>query len=147
MNNSFYLILDDSLSVHKTRDQHVAIVDCCNCVDSASFYKELAVQFKLNDDFGNNLDALYDSLSDLEWIKKPSVVLIIKNFDDWNISDSDESFIDDFLILLSDVMIFWEEENTDFSPKKFSVCLASSFEISTKLNELEINYAIKQSIS
>ena len=43
------------------------------------FYKILSTKLQFDSNFGNNLDALYDSLSDLSWIDMLQVNIIIEN--------------------------------------------------------------------
>jgi RNAse (barnase) inhibitor barstar len=43
------------------------------------FYKTLSTKLQFDANFGNNLDALYDNLSDLSWIDMLQVNIIIEN--------------------------------------------------------------------
>ncbi|HVZ96159.1 MAG TPA: barstar family protein, partial [Chitinophagaceae bacterium] len=56
-------------------------IDGSLCDTMEKIYATLKAQLSLPDYFGNNLDALSDVLSDLEWVKEKKVKLIIVNKD------------------------------------------------------------------
>lgn len=66
----------------------------CKQIDDC--YTTLRLQLSLPDYFGNNLDALEDVLSDLEWINEEKVRMIILNQSELLTIDSHkkESFLD-----------------------------------------------------
>lgn len=52
------------------------------CTQIAGVYKTLQQQLSIPDYFGNNLDALEEVLSDLEWIPEAKIKIIIANHAD-----------------------------------------------------------------
>lgn len=65
-------------------------------------YTKLNKIFLFGGDFGNNLDALFDSMTDLSWLKEKKFHLIFKNSEQL-LSDEDDSTINDFLNTLNDI--------------------------------------------
>ena len=78
--------------------------------------------------FGNNLDALYDCLCDLSWIKEREIV-IVHPF----VSIADSSWFESYFRLLVDVVIDWE--TVDYDIKK---CLSFCFSQKNKTEILKI---------
>ncbi len=66
----------------------------CKKIDDC--YKTLQMQLSLPDYFGNNLDALEEVLSDLDWIREEKIKIIILNPSELlaNEADKKESFLD-----------------------------------------------------
>lgn len=57
----------------------------------AKFYRKIAKRFDFPEHFGNNMDALYDCLTDLSWIKQNKVKLFIKNIDGFLSKETEET--------------------------------------------------------
>lgn len=120
-----------------------AKLDGKKCPESISFYKQLSKIFDFPDYFGKNLDAVYDCLLDLVWILEPKVVLIIENFDDmFSEEEHDPELLEDFVILLDEVVQSWKVlANDEEDPKKFSVYFIASEKAKTMLEENGIQYS------
>jgi len=58
---------------------YIAVLDGSSCPTTKDFLKQIAIIFKFPSYFGQNLNALNDCLSDLEWLDKPNYLLIIDN--------------------------------------------------------------------
>lgn len=69
-------ITDSFFSTGKTR---YAFIDGLACTSIEVAYKRLQEQLSFPDYFGHNLDSLDEMLSDLEWIDKPRIRLIISD--------------------------------------------------------------------
>jgi RNAse (barnase) inhibitor barstar len=84
-------------------------------LDSTQFRTLKQLYIKLNKellfggDFGNNLDALFDSMTDLSWLKEKKFRLIFKNSEEL-LKDEDEDTIFDFLNTLNDIGISINDE-------------------------------------
>lgn len=65
-------------------------------------YALLNKLFRLGNDFGNNLDALFDSMTDLSWYESTEFVLEIDNSHEW-LSDEDEYEVRALLLTLRDI--------------------------------------------
>ena len=59
-------------------------------------YIKLNKELLFGGDFGNNLDALFDSMTDLSWLKEKKFRIIFKNSEEL-LKDEDEDTIFDFL--------------------------------------------------
>lgn len=55
------------------------VVDMKNVTRKQTFLSKMAEELKFPDYFGNNWDALFESLTDLSWLEAPGYLIIIKN--------------------------------------------------------------------
>ena len=65
-------------------------------------YINLNKMFQFGGDFGNNLDALFDSMTDLSWLKEKKFHLVFKNSEQF-LSDEEDNTVIDFLNTLNDI--------------------------------------------
>lgn len=65
-------------------------------------YGILNKEFQFGGSFGNNLDALFDSMTDLSWLPQKKFVLIISDTQDFLLDEDDDTMID-FLNTLNDI--------------------------------------------
>ncbi|MBL7788979.1 MAG: barstar family protein [Chitinophagales bacterium] len=72
-------------------------------------YVKLNKELLFGGDFGNNLDALFDSMTDLSWLKEKKFRLIFKN-SEFLLKDEDDDTIFDFLNTLNDIGISINDE-------------------------------------
>ena len=72
-------------------------------------YIKLNKELLFGGDFGNNLDALFDSMTDLSWLKEKKFRLIFKNSEEL-LKDDDEDMIINFLNTLNDIGISINDE-------------------------------------
>ena len=73
------------------REFYIAVIDGANCKTVKSFLREIGLAFKFPSYYGQNMDALNDCLSDLEWLDKPNYILVIKNSKDFLSKESKEA--------------------------------------------------------
>ena len=59
----------------------VAVLDGAEAGSRAGFFKELADVLRFPDYFGRNWDAVYDCLTDLNWLPAAGYVLVLDGFD------------------------------------------------------------------
>lgn len=86
-------LTDPFYSTEKTR---YAFIDGMACTTIEKAYKRLQDQLSFPDYFGHNLDSLDEVLSDLDWIDKPRIRLIITDVPNLLSDDVDkkESFLE-----------------------------------------------------
>lgn len=65
----------------KTSDTIFVIIDGSHLYTTEDLYRTLAETLSFPDYFGQNLDALYDMLTDLAWLPYENIYVIIKNAD------------------------------------------------------------------
>ncbi|MBN9386378.1 MAG: barstar family protein [Chitinophagaceae bacterium] len=58
---------------------YIAILDGSKCKSLKYFLKEIGKVFNFPSYYGENLNALYECLNDLEWLDKQNYFLLIKN--------------------------------------------------------------------
>lgn len=66
-------------SYYKENNTRFVFLDGNTCKEIISCYQSLQQQLSLPGYFGNNLDALEEMMSDLDWIKEDKVKIIILN--------------------------------------------------------------------
>ena len=59
----------------------VAVLDGAAAATRAGFFQELARALRFPDYFGHNWDAVYDCLTDLNWLPATGYVLVLDGFD------------------------------------------------------------------
>lgn len=143
MNAAFHLI-KNKLKYQEIRfkNSFIAKLDGQQCATSPELYLELKGLFELPDYFGKNLDALYDSLMDLEWITKDHIILVIEHFDQLlSREQNDPELLEDFLITLEDVCKSWELlERDEFTPKSMRIYIYASDKVKELLENNEIDF-------
>lgn len=85
-------------------------IDASRILTKADLYRLFADILEFPDYFGSNLDALYDCLSDLEWIKSPYISL---RFIGWEqaLMKEDINFRNQVLSLVQDVNRYWRKQH------------------------------------
>ncbi len=128
----------------KFRNAFIAKLDGACCRTSADFYSEIKTQFELPSYFGNNLDALYDCLMDLEWIMQDQLILWIEHADQLLIDEiNDPDLLDDLVCTLDEICQSWLlMENEEFTPKQFSIYIHPIDSFSEILDRNDLNYKI-----
>ena len=128
----------------KFRNAFIARMDGACCRNSADFFSELKLQFELPDYFGNNLDAFYDCMLDLEWIAQEQVILYMENADQLLADEvNDPDLIDDLVTTLDEICQSWLlVENEEFTPKNFKVIFQPISEFKEVLDRNEIVYKL-----
>lgn len=90
--------------------------------------------------FGENLDALFDMLVDLQWLKQDSIEFVISDFENLLI-DEGELAKAELMLLLEDVCLEWKEgdfNDDEWEMKKFRVII-----LGDKSLEQEIDNSIE----
>lgn len=139
---AFIKILEcaEDLSQLKFKNTFIARLNGEHAKTSKELYKQLSKALELPDYFGNNLDALYDCMMDLEWITQDNIVLIIENFETLLSGETnDPDFKADFVLLLDEVG-FGRRLNSEelIKPKEFSTIIVASDTIVDLCDENDI---------
>lgn len=87
-------------------DYHVAIINGAEAKSLSAFLNEIGRAFVFPDYYGSNMNALWDCITDLEWLSKKNYALIIKNNEEL-LTDEPENIKDDVLQLLDEVSHNW----------------------------------------
>lgn len=98
----------------------------------SKLYIQLNKEFQFGGSFGNNLDALFDSMTDLSWLDEKKFVLSISNTEDFLIEE-DEDTVLDFLNTLNDIGSSINDEPM-FSDQSRSIVFY--FEANTRIEQL-----------
>lgn len=95
----------------KAEDQKFYIVDfnCTKLKHTKDLLEEFAIKMKFPDYFGNNFNALFDCLSDLDWLPNNGYLLVFENSDEL-LSYETEDVLDSFLDILKETVQIWENE-------------------------------------
>ena len=94
--NKMSAISNIPISYFSENNTRYVFIDGTVCKKIDDCYKTLQLQLSLPDYFGNNLDALEEVLSDLEWISEEKVKIIILSQPELLMNDANkkESFLD-----------------------------------------------------
>ncbi|HRI00944.1 MAG TPA: barstar family protein [Saprospiraceae bacterium] len=110
----------------------------CTALD---FYQQIKSALSFPDYFGDNLDALYDCLMDLEWIPNQNVSIVLYEGDQIFEEDMDAEFLSDILILMDDVSESWAiHDNEDIPIKNFNFYIVESNNLLNLLKGHEIEF-------
>lgn len=91
--------------------------------------------------FGENLDALFDMLVDLQWLKQDSIEFVISDFENLLI-DEGELAKAELMLLLEDVCLEWKEgdfNDDEWEMKKFRVIILGDNSLEQEIdNSIEL---------
>lgn len=90
----------------------VARIDLRDCLDKATLLQRFQKALRFPDWFGDNWDALADSLGDLSWWPAPGYLLLIEQAGAWQAQASEDA--QTLIDLLNDVAQDWAETGTPF---------------------------------
>jgi len=111
-------------------------IDGKSIINSEQLYKSISQQLSLPDYFGENLDALFDVLTDAETFDEKNIVFTILNYDELLIEEP-SPFKKELILLLADVKSEWESSDVEIS---FRISCIESEELLGDLQELGISY-------
>lgn len=75
---------------------------------AADFYKAISLALSFPAYFGENLDAFYDCLNDLEWIGQTTIIIQIDSYEEL-LSEVQDSFKEDVFSILYETAFCWAE--------------------------------------
>jgi len=105
----FYIYSDEKSLPSSSVSTLTITLDGSQYPNLHKLYIKLNKEFLFGGDFGNNLDALFDSMTDLSWLKEKKFNLIFKNSEQL-LSDEDDDTLIDFLNTLNDIGISINDE-------------------------------------
>lgn len=135
----FYCELFTDPKQVKDPKRRIVSVDCSNIFTARDFYKVLADSLELAEYFGNNLDALFDVLTDDQVLGKNGVALVFTHTDSW-LEQEDYEMAADVLICMHDA----GQDLTDMRNQKLRLCFEQSDEIVDFFNSSDIPFTIIQ---
>ena len=109
----------------------VAVIDGKASQTEEMLYEQLESAFQLPDYFGKNLDALYDCLNDLSWVKANEIVFYIKNYP-LLLDDDGTTTRYEFMQLIHETAINWNT-SANFDEKTFLIRVEQSAFAATEL--------------
>jgi RNAse (barnase) inhibitor barstar len=104
-----YTILNSLSDKHSTEKTLVVVIDGEQIDTLDKFYEHLMVHFKLDNDFGRNLDAFDEMINDLDWLDEKYIHLIFRNYDEFLSDENDESR-EIILTILDDAATEWKRD-------------------------------------
>ena len=84
----------------------IAVLDGTVAATRAGFFQEIAHVLSFPDYFGRNWDAVYDCLTDLNWLPAAGYVLVLDEFDRFATNESEQWNI--ALKVLREACAFWQ---------------------------------------
>ena len=103
---------DDLASTAHREKLYVCRIDLAGCQSKAELLQRLALALKLPAGFGQNWDALLDSLRDLGWLHGAGHALLLDHAND--LRDAAPKDFDTLLDILHDAAHFATDENRPF---------------------------------
>jgi RNAse (barnase) inhibitor barstar len=84
----------------------IAVLDGTDAATRSGFFQELARSLDFPDDFGRNWDAVYDCLTDFNWLPAAGYVLVLDGFDQFATNEAEQWNI--ALKVLREACAFWQ---------------------------------------
>lgn len=133
----FIRIASPDTEIKRGNNKIVVEINGSEINDWKALYDLITENFHFPGYFGENLDALYDMLLDLQWLKQDTIELVISDYQKL-LSDEDEYEKNEFLFLLEDVCREWKEgdfEDDEWEIKKFRVMVLCDEQEGNKIKE------------
>lgn len=122
----FIRIASPDIEIKRGNNKITVEIDGNEVRDIKALYDLLTDRLSFPGYFGENLDALYDMLVDLQWLKHDTIELIIFNYHNF-LADEDAADKADLMLLLEDACREWKEgdfDDEEWEMKKFRVIVA-----------------------
>lgn len=119
-------------------NKRCVFIDGNEISDASMLYELLSSQLDFPDYFGENLDALYDMLVDLQWIKQDTIELVITNFSAF-LREEPYNVKADIMLIFEDAIACWKEgdfDDEEWSFKNFKVYLIGDESVRTEVRSL-----------
>lgn len=130
--NIFISKSESELEAHFA-DDFIAHFDGKKTVTLRQFYEEIADLLEIPD-FGYNLDALNDSLNDLQWLEDERIVLYITNTSEFISKERDPAKLASVLSILDATAEDWKWVDDDELPDQKEIVIV--FEDSPRIQKL-----------
>lgn len=142
MNPNIFVSHSEKALENQFGDWFIAHIDGSQTPTLRAFYTEIANVLEFPNDFGYNLDALNDSLNDLQWLDEDRIVLYVTHTDQWISHERDPNKIGSVLAILEATAEDWKwlDDDQPIDPKAFKIVLEDSPRIRQLLNADQIAY-------
>ena len=87
-------------------DFAIAVLDGTDAATRSGFFQAIASSLHFPDYFGHNWDAVYDCLTDLNWLPAAGYVLVLDEFDQFATNEPEQWDIG--LKVLREACVFWQ---------------------------------------
>jgi RNAse (barnase) inhibitor barstar len=111
----FFVVEDDLAPLAAQGKEHglfVARTSLRGCAGKDDLLRRLRESLRLPADFGDNWDALYDSVSDLEWLEGQGYLLLFDHADELRAANEED--FDALLDILDEAAEEWQEDDVPF---------------------------------
>jgi hypothetical protein len=129
-------------------DSFIAHIDGSKTLTLRQFYEAMAELLEIPD-FGFNLDALNDSLNDLQWLEDERIVLYLTNTNDLVSKERDPAKMTSLLNILDATAEDWKwvDEDEDLDRKEIIIVFEDSPRIRKLLDKESIDYRMLAELS
>jgi hypothetical protein len=141
MNNGFYIVNNiENITAEEGILQ--VVMDGNQVKNLDAFYKSCNEGFQFPDYFGENLEAFYELINDLDWLEKKGFYILIKNYDAWMSEDIEDKMM--CIEMLYQTAIEWQEvpnyegEEEYRTATDFRIYIDKNSSILNDLKEMEI---------
>lgn len=104
--------IDELIAAGEQHGLLVHRIDLTDCDNKAQVLQRLSQALQFPDWFGDNWDALADSLNDLSWLPAPGYLTVIDHFDAWQQAQPDE--VDTLLDIFDSAALQWADAGIPF---------------------------------
>ena len=145
MENGFYIITNLS-SITYDENSLVAKIDASKIQNMDDFYASFSEHFDFPDYFGENTEAFYELMNDLDWLEKSSFIIILQNYDTMLQNDKDDKLM--CLEMLYQTALEWQEvpnfegEDEFRNAAEFKIFIEKDSSILADLKEMEITEGV-----
>lgn len=113
------------IEIKKGSNKKIIILDGAEIPDLKTLYDTLVNELEFPEYFGDNLDALYDMLTDLQWLSQNCFELLLYNYEEF-LRDEDIETKAEVISIMDETVECWKEEvpeDVDWDTKIFHVLL------------------------
>jgi RNAse (barnase) inhibitor barstar len=94
------------LEIINAPDCYFGKIDGYKCKNFKDLHQSVAAAFEFPDYYGHNFNALWDCMTDLDWLNRHNYALVISNFSDLLIDEKAEER-DNLMLFFEDVANDW----------------------------------------
>lgn len=141
MENGFYIV-DQLDTINTEPNSIVATIEGVSIQTMDDFYKAFSDAFSFPEYFGENTEAFYELINDLDWLEESAFIILLKDYDKMFANDLDDKQM--CLEMLYQSALEWQsvpnyEGEEEFrSPAIFKIYIEKNTQIITHLKEMEI---------
>ena len=113
------------IEIKKGSNKKIIILDGAEIPDLKTLYDTLINELEFPEYFGDNLDALYDMLTDLQWLSQHCFELLLYNYEEF-LRDEDIETKAEVISIMDETVECWKEDvpdDVEWDAKKFHVWL------------------------